>query len=156
MNEYSLPRPIFNVRIYGILHHNECILVSDEIHVGRKITKFPGGGLQFGEGTIEGLKREFREELDIDIDIVNHFYTTDFFQPSVFDATQQVISIYYVVASKNSENIKVNTEKFMFLKNENGEQFFRWVELKKLQQSEFTFPIDQHVAELLIEQHQGL
>lgn len=156
MNEYSLPRPIFNVRIYGILIEKGNLLVSDEIHVGRKITKFPGGGLQFGEGTVDGLKREFMEELDLEVNIINHFYTTDFFQASAFDATQQVIGIYYLIDSNLAETITVEENKFAFANDDNGAQSFRWIDLKKLHPDEFTFPIDQHVAKILLEKHQGL
>lgn len=156
MNEYSLPRPIFNVRIYGILIEKGHLLVSDEIHVGRKITKFPGGGLQFGEGTVDGLKREFMEELNLEVKILNHFYTTDFFQASAFDATQQVIGIYYLVESNFAETIVVEENKFTFVTDSNGAQSFRWIDLRKLTADEFTFPIDQCVAKMLFEKYQGL
>ena len=156
MNEYSLPRPIFNVRIYGILIEKGHLLVSDEIHVGRMITKFPGGGLQFGEGTVDGLKREFMEELNLEVKILNHFYTADFFQPSAFDATQQVIGIYYLIESKLAGTITVEENKFTFANENNGAQSFRWVDLNKLFPDEFTFPIDQNVAKMLLTKHQGL
>jgi 8-oxo-dGTP diphosphatase len=68
-----------NVRVYGILIHENKLLVSDEYIKGMKITKLPGGGLEFGEGTHDCLKREFKEELDLDVEIESHFYTTDFF-----------------------------------------------------------------------------
>ena len=50
----------FNIRVYGILlnDRNE-VLVSDECRNGYSFTKFPGGGLEFGEGLVDGLKREF-------------------------------------------------------------------------------------------------
>ena len=156
MTNYSLPRPIFNVRIYGILIDQERLLVSDEFHQGRNITKFPGGGLQFGEGTIDALKREFKEELDLEIDIIEHFYTVDFFQPSAFDATQQVISIYYLIKSADVESIKVADEKYVFTNTEDGAQSMRWVSLNLLQDTEFTFEIDQQVARLINEKFQGV
>jgi 8-oxo-dGTP diphosphatase len=156
MSEYSLPGPIFNVRIYGILTDRGRLLVSDELHEGREITKFPGGGLHFGEGTTECLKREFLEELNLEIKIIRHFYTVDFFQASAFDPTQQVISVYYVVESTATAGIKVAKNKFVFEGKENGQQSFRWVPIKDLQKTEFTFPIDQHVAELLVKENQGV
>ena len=53
----------FNLRVYGILiNEQNQLLVSDEYIRGMKITKFPGGGLEFGEGTRDCLKREFLEE----------------------------------------------------------------------------------------------
>jgi len=148
---YSLPGPIFNVRIYGILIEKGAVLVSDEIHAGRSITKFPGGGLQFGEGTLECLKREFMEELQLEIKIKKHFYTVDFFQPSAFDPTQQVVSIYYLIESASSSQISVTDKKFNFQSQDNGTQQLRWIDITKLLPDEFTFPIDQKVSGLISE-----
>jgi ADP-ribose pyrophosphatase YjhB (NUDIX family) len=148
---YSLPRPVFNVRVYGILIENASVLVSDEIHSGRVITKFPGGGLQFGESTLDGLKREFLEELSIDITIRAHFYTVDFFQASAFDPTQQVIGIYYLVSSDHAGKVQVSGEKHQFTRHENGAQLFRWISLSEISADEFTFPTDQKVAGMLRE-----
>ena len=55
----------FNVRVYGILinDRNE-LLVSDELIKGIRFTKFPGGGLEWGEGIEACLKREFIEDLN--------------------------------------------------------------------------------------------
>ena len=42
---------MFNLRVYGILiNKQQQVLVSDEYIRGMYITKFPGGGLEFGEG----------------------------------------------------------------------------------------------------------
>ncbi len=90
----------FNIRVYGILiNEANQVLVSDERIYNRnlEITKFPGGGLELGEGTLDCIKREFKEELNIDIEIVKHLYTTDFFQQSAFHDDHQIISIYYIV-----------------------------------------------------------
>lgn len=86
----------FNIRVYGIYIDNDRILVNEELIRGRKVIKFPGGGLDWGEGLAECLKREWKEELNVDITISRHFYTTDFFQASAFDDSQ-VISVYYLV-----------------------------------------------------------
>jgi len=90
--------PLFNVRVYGILLDEEKkLLVSDEFIRGAYITKLPGGGLEFGEGTRECLKREFMEETGLDVTVGDHIYTTDFFQISAFNQKDQIISIYYFV-----------------------------------------------------------
>src|SRR5690606_27435669 len=87
----------FNIRIYGLwINEQQAVLLSRELINGHTITKFPGGGLEWGEGTLDGLAREWKEELGIPISIVSHYYTTDFFQPSAYD-NSQVISIYYRV-----------------------------------------------------------
>jgi ADP-ribose pyrophosphatase YjhB (NUDIX family) len=90
--------PLFNVRVYGILLDPEKgLLVSDEFIRGNYITKLPGGGLEIGEGTRDGLAREFIEEANIEVTVGDHFYTTDFFQISAFNNKDQIISIYYLV-----------------------------------------------------------
>src|ERR1041385_2662682 len=87
---------LFNVRVYGVLvAGNGDILVADEHIRGNYYTKFPGGGLEFGEGTRDCLKRELKEELNIESEIGDHIYTTDYFQLSAFNPEQQIISIYY-------------------------------------------------------------
>src|ERR1043166_6337372 len=91
---------VFNIRVYGILiNEHRQLLVTDEFRFGKQITKFPGGGLQFGEGTIECIIREMKEETGLDTEVISHFYTTDFFQRSAFDKNRQVISIYYRIRS---------------------------------------------------------
>jgi 8-oxo-dGTP diphosphatase len=86
----------FNVRVYGLYTTGNKVMVCEETIRGQQIIKFPGGGLEYGEGTIECLKREFMEEMQIEVEILSHYYTTDYFQPSAYDDSQ-VISIYYMV-----------------------------------------------------------
>jgi len=144
---------IYNVRVYGICIHDNNILVTDEIRYGKMITKFPGGGLQFGEGTVECLKRECAEEFGQNVEVTEHFYTTDFFQRSAFNEKQQVVSIYYFISIPEPEKIPVARKQFDFPAKKEGAQTFRWIPLKNLSEDDFTFPIEKKVAGLLIENH---
>jgi 8-oxo-dGTP diphosphatase len=139
-----------NVRVYGILIHENKLLVSDEYIKGMKITKLPGGGLEFGEGTHDCLKREFKEELDLDVEIESHFYTTDFFVNSAFSRANQLISIYYIVKSKHDFKFNTSQIPFDFMKLEEGAQSMRWIAMSDLSENDFTFIIDKRVGELLI------
>jgi 8-oxo-dGTP diphosphatase len=144
----------FNVRVYGILIHDNKVLVSDEHIKGMNITKLPGGGLEFGEGTIECVIREFKEELSLDIEVDSHFYTTDFFVNSAFSVNNQVISIYYTVKPKIEFNplnsgFKISNKPFDFEKKKDGAQSMRWVELEKISENDFTFIIDKRIGEML-------
>ncbi len=133
----------FNVRVYGVLIHHNHILLSDEVHSGRSFTKMPGGGLEFGEGLRDALKREFLEETGLDVRIGDHIYTTDFFQVSAFNPKDQVISIYYkvhlITIPESLEDICPVEEN----------QCFRWIHLDELSAEDFTFPIDKHVSGLI-------
>jgi 8-oxo-dGTP diphosphatase len=148
-----MPDKIFNVRVYGILinEQNE-LLVTDEYHHGMNITKFPGGGLQFGEGTKDALHREMFEETGSEIEIIRHFYTTDFFQQSAFNPAQQVISIYYLIRPVKPLNIEVKNKPFNFDVAGEGAQIFRWIPLQHLKKTDLTLPIDQFVAGIILDE----
>lgn len=139
----------FNVRVYGLLiNDKDEILISDEQEYGTRFTKFPGGGLEFGEGLIEGLKREFMEECLAEVEVAGHFYTTDFFVKSAFNQSQ-VISVYYYV--KNTAELNLNFKTLVFDFDGEGDvlQSFRWVKRADLHPEDFLFPTDQHVVKLL-------
>ena len=143
---------VFNVRVYGLLIHDGKLLVSDEYIKGMNITKLPGGGLEFGEGTIDCVIREFKEELNLDIEVLSHFYTTDFFVYSAFNTNSQVISIYYLVKEKSPFDFKIASKPFDFVAKKEGAQSMRWISLQDLTENDFTFMIDKRVAELLCQQ----
>ena len=138
----------FIIRIYGIvINQKNEILLTDEFQMGMKMTKFPGGGLEYGEGLIDGLKREFKEECNGQkIENIKHFYTTDFFQQALFYNNTQLISIYYLADLKDPVKFKVSESEFDFTETKNGNQSFRWVKIKTLNVDDITFPIDKFVA----------
>jgi ADP-ribose pyrophosphatase YjhB (NUDIX family) len=129
----------FNVRVYGIWVHEGRILVNEEQIRGKQVIKFPGGGLDPGEGTIDGLKREWQEELGMKIEVLEHFYTTDFFQQSAYDDSQ-VISIYYFVTGGDPAAAITN--------HVDGERTY-WMPLAEVSGETFTLPIDKVAGGML-------
>jgi 8-oxo-dGTP diphosphatase len=148
---------MFNVRVYGILlGEDRRVLVSDEFIRGNYYTKFPGGGLEFGEGTRDCLKREFKEEMDLEVRIGDHIYTTDFFQMSAFNPEHQIISIYYFAEALEPIRAPLREIPFDFdpqqltVYKEKGEtETFRFVEWAAFGEDSVTLPIDKVVAQLL-------
>jgi 8-oxo-dGTP diphosphatase len=148
---------MFNIRVYGILINNENqVLVSDEYIRGEYYTKFPGGGLEFGEGTRECLKREFKEEMELKVEIGDHLYTTDFFQMSAFNPEHQIISIYYYAKALEPIRCPIRTtlfdfdEKQMEVYHKTGEtETFRFINRNNFTSLSVTLPIDKVVADLL-------
>ncbi len=140
----------FIVRVYGILiNEQKQVLISDELIKGHKITKFPGGGLEFGEGTIDCIKREFIEETNNEVEVVDHFYTTDYMQVSAYNSEHQIISIYYLVKPISTFEIKTTEKVFDFEGDKQHEQAFRWLDLKSISEKDFTLPIDKIVGGML-------
>lgn len=135
---------LFNVRVYGILlNDNNEVLISDEKTQNVAFTKFPGGGLEYGEGLIDALKREFLEECDLRIEVVQHIYTTDFYEKSSFNESQ-IISIYYQVRPLDDIQFDVKLSPFDFSNEKQQEKIevFRFVQLHQLEEDELTFKTD--------------
>lgn len=143
----SLPLPTrFNVRVYGVLIHNQAVLIAHEKMGDFAFTKFPGGGLEFGEGLLDGLIREFKEEANLSVTIKAHFYTTDFFQQSAFKPQDQLIAVYYLVETNNLSGLVLN-EQFLNTGNRTEQLRLEWKKINELTDDLFTFPIDKLVAE---------
>lgn len=144
----------FTVRVYGLLISPEGnVLLSEEKIGSFHFTKFPGGGLEFGEGIRECLVREFREEVNITISVDEHFYTTDFFQQSAFRETDQLLAIYYKVHSLDSLS-SIRLDEFDIENNGRTEQQqFHWVPVSALTEEMVTFPVDKLVVKMLKEQY---
>jgi ADP-ribose pyrophosphatase YjhB (NUDIX family) len=149
----------FNIRVYGILiNHERQVLVSDELIRGAYITKFPGGGLEFGEGTRDCLQREFMEEMNLKVKVTDHIYTTDFYQQSAFNAAHQIISIYYFAEALEPITAALRNKAFDFdaaqLKayDETGEtETFRFINWDAFSDEILSLPIDKIVANLIKE-----
>ena len=141
----------FNIRVYGLfINDNNELLLTDEFRLGMKMTKFPGGGLEFGEGTIDCLKREALEEFGQEIKEIKHFYTSDFYQQAYYFKDTQLISIYYFFKFKDKIKFRISEKPFDFPENIEGGQSFRFVGLEKLKPEDLSFPIDKKVLELLL------
>jgi 8-oxo-dGTP pyrophosphatase MutT (NUDIX family) len=148
---------MFNIRVYGLLiTEDNHVLVSDEYIRGDYITKFPGGGLEFGEGTRDCLSREFMEEMNLQVTVGDHLYTTDFFQMSAFSPGQQVVCIYYRVHPLEEIKVPLRTKEFDFdeaqmaVYHATGEtETFRMIHINDFGKHAVTLPIDKVVAELV-------
>ncbi|HSH52803.1 MAG TPA: NUDIX domain-containing protein [Bacteroidales bacterium] len=140
----------FVIRVYGIFFNQKKeILISDEFQKNMKMTKFPGGGMYFGEGPIDCLKREAVEEFGQEIIVAEHFYTTDYFQPAFFYDNYQLISIYYFAKFKEPVKFKISTKPYDFSELKNGNMSFRWMPLRKISEEDMTLPIDKRVLKML-------
>ena len=148
---------MFNIRVYGILiNEKKQVLVSDELVRGMQITKFPGGGLEFGEGTRDCLRREFMEEMNLEVEVGDHIYTTDFYQQSAFNKEQQIISIYYYARAMAPITVPLRTKLFDFDEQQmkayadTGEtETFRFVNWEDLSEEVVSLPIDKLVVKMI-------
>src|SRR6476620_2037433 len=153
--------PNFNIRVYGILiNEQKQVLVSDELIRGGYYTKFPGGGLEFGEGTRECLAREFMEEMNLKVEVGEHLYTTDFFQISAFNPEHQIVSIYYQVRALEKIAVRLSTVVFDFDEDQmkiydkrREIETFRFIDWENFSEESVSLPIDKVVAGLVKEKY---
>lgn len=146
-----------SIRVYGLLiNEHQQVLVSDEYIRGNYFTKFPGGGLEFGEGLREGLRREFQEELQLEVEVNDHFYTTDFFQRSAFNPNHQILSVYYQVTPLEPIRVPLRDKAFDFdaeqlavYEKTQQTETFRYIDWKDFSAAALSLPIDKLVADLL-------
>jgi 8-oxo-dGTP diphosphatase len=147
----------FNLRVYGILiNEKKQVLVSDEFIRGNYYTKFPGGGLEFGEGTRDCLQREFMEEMNLRVEVGEHIYTTDYFQMSAFNPEHQIISIYYYAKALEEITVPLREKLFDFdeaqlaiYEQKKEIETFRFVDWQNFSAESVTLPIDKIVAKMV-------
>ncbi|MEI9934848.1 MAG: NUDIX domain-containing protein [Ferruginibacter sp.] len=145
------------IRVYGILiNDTKQVLVSDEYIRGNYYTKLPGGGLEFGEGTRDCLKREFKEEMNLEVEVGEHIYTTDYYQMSAFNTAHQILSIYYYTKALEPIKVPLRTKPFDFdeeqlkVYNETHQiETFRFINADDFSSDSLTLPIDKIVASIV-------
>lgn len=130
-----------NVRVYACVVKDKKVLTLFEEYAGEPLMKFPGGGLEYGEGLTDCLKREFEEELNVHIEIAEHLYTQEDFLVSRFKENEQLLTIYYIV------NI-LNEEDFIIL--DPCIEKIDWIEINT-EENPFSLPVDKIVFEKLKE-----
>ena len=150
---------MISLRVYGILiDGDKRVLVSDEFIRGGYYTKFPGGGLEFGEGTRDCLKREFMEEMGLKVEVGRHIYTTDFYQMSAFNPAHQILSVYYEAMALEPIQAPLRDRPFHFDESQmevyhrTGEtETFRLIEWECFTPEAVTLPIDKVVVGIVRE-----
>lgn len=132
-----------NIRVYAIyLNKNHELMALDEGYAGEKLVKLPGGGLEFGEGIIECLHREFAEELNLKINVLAHFYTQEDFLVSRFRENEQLLTIYYMVEILNLDQLEILDDSIEKIK---------WISLHE--ENPLPLPIDKIVFQKLKEKY---
>lgn len=128
-----------SVRVYGIYINENKILALLENYENEEFIKLPGGGLEYGEGVLQCLHRELKEELDIKIKNYQHFYTQEDFIISKFDKEIQILTIYYLIdIEEKNEIIPLNTS----IKK------VEWIDLDS-ETNPFLLPVDKLIFEKL-------
>jgi ADP-ribose pyrophosphatase YjhB (NUDIX family) len=95
------------LRVAGVLlHNNELLLVQHEKE-GKSYWLLPGGGVRLGEELHDSLRREFREELNLDVSVGSLFFVVEASSPQ----GDHVLQPTFHVTAENMDEIRVGRDK---------------------------------------------
>ena len=143
----------FNVRTYAVIFDasGEKVLLSREDLPGGRKVKFPGGGVEFGEGIRDALDREIAEELGTGAQLtdVQPLYTTDFFVRSAFRPEDQILSVYFSARFADPKSDERFHHRFGTPAGCEAGLAFKWRKVQDLNLADLHFPIDRHILPLI-------
>lgn len=124
----------FNIRVYALCIVNNELLTLKEPFAGNMVVKLPGGGLEFSEGTVDCLKREFKEELNLKITVGDAFYIQEDYVPSLAKDGKQLLTLYFFATIIDLHNLEIIDKNI---------QAVNWIPLSA--NNPFTLPVDKIV-----------
>ena len=145
----------FTIRVYGLLIVDHQVLLSRENIYGNIYTKFPGGGLELGEGVVDCLEREMMEEAGIRIIKWELFHINEHFLASTFHKSKQVLSIYYRIWSDEISQIKTSNPEDSTILKAHSDQLLYWASLNTLTDEPIHLPVDREVVRLISQRNKG-
>ncbi|MEN9638920.1 MAG: hypothetical protein RLZZ262_788 [Bacteroidota bacterium] len=134
----------WNLRVYLLIKNSSgnALLVARETIRNHTYTKLPGGGVEWGEGIADAAHREAKEELGCAITLHQQYYFTDYYLPSLFRSTDQVVALYYTASLIEGQHLE---NQLRFPAVDGSEQYFEWVKISELEPTEFTLASDRIV-----------
>lgn len=121
--------------VAAIIKKNNRILCTQRADDGRFLSlkwEFPGGKIEENESHQEALKREIKEELNLNINVLEHFITVDYTYPHF-----RIIMHAYMCEMLNND----------FTLNEHNH--FKWLLAKDLNQLDWS-EADKEIVEKII------
>ena len=127
----------FNYRVCGIIiHDNKILAMHDE---RSPYYYLPGGRVQLHESVEEAIKREMKEELEIDVEIIRPlWFNQGFFCEDVSNEKYHEICIYFLIDYSNT-NLLLKGNSFT-LYEDNKCHIYEWLEFERLEK-EYFYPI---------------
>jgi 8-oxo-dGTP diphosphatase len=140
--------PRFVVRVYGLIVQEGCLLVSHESYKGVEYVKLPGGGMEHHEGPEDTLKRELKEEMDVEVASLSLFAAYPAAIESKFHPDTHIVCLYYQVELTQPFSTEAWKADPRFAHTENN-QHLHWVPLHAISADLFSLASERYLAPLL-------
>jgi nucleoside triphosphatase len=110
------PEPTVGALIFN--NKDELFLIKS--HKWNNKYVLAGGHIEFGESFNQALKREIKEETNLDIDDIKFLTLHNAISPKEFYKNKHFIFLNFICRTKNTDNIKLNKEAqdFIWIKPE--------------------------------------
>ncbi|MFW6365423.1 MAG: NUDIX domain-containing protein [Spirochaetota bacterium] len=80
--KYSTVKDKIRIRVSGLMMDGDTVLMVCHKKHDSTYWLLPGGGVNFGESLADAVKREFREEVGITVDVGDVIFVSDAISPS--------------------------------------------------------------------------
>lgn len=117
-----------NIRVAGVIIHNNKVLAHKNINKDHYC--IPGGRVEIGESSEKAIKREIKEELGKDIQIIKYISTIEnFFE--INGIKYHEIYFLYKIDFVNEEDRKIEYT----MKNKEGKEYlqYEWLDLDEIE-----------------------
>jgi len=115
-----------NVRAAGLLIHNNKVLVHHNLRYGHYA--LVGGRVQIGENSEDTIKREIKEELGKDIEIIEYLSTIENFFETKDSKYHEIMFLYRIeFFNENDKKIEYTLESM-----EGKDISYEWLEINKI------------------------
>ena len=137
----------FNARCYALIRSNQNrVLVMMERWQGVDLNKFPGGGLELGEGLLECIYREIDEEFQESEHLsYRHLFTPTECFASRFKPNEQLLLTYFTSQALAKEEL------WKLIPGDKNLLGMKWLELKAENAEWFTLESDRKAFLTLLE-----
>ena len=95
------------VRVAGLLRVSDSILLVEHEKEGRTYWLLPGGGVRAGERSADALRRELREELNVDCQIKELLFVVE----TIGEAGKHLIQATYAIGVPDTESLKIGGDR---------------------------------------------
>lgn len=133
---FKLKNSVFNYRVCAIIKYNNKLLAMKNDNT--PYYYLPGGRVDLHESADEAIKRELKEELGIDAEIIRPlWFAQSFFIEDTTDEKFHELCVYYLVDVSDTELI--NKGQFAGLETGHNEIFY-WLDIDTLK-DEYLYPL---------------
>lgn len=127
---FSFNNATFNYRVGALIVNDNKVLITKNLNSDYYF--FPGGRVKLKENSLDAVKRELFEELNVEINFIKPLlFNENFFE--LEKKSYHEIAVFYSVKLFDTDKILAKGEEFILKDIDNTEYLYKWVSLDNVQ-----------------------